>query len=84
MLAYETPLRQFDFSNFAFDRLKLGVETLIPVISEGFLSRFESRHSMLSSRLPVLMYQKGGFLSEALTNTCLPVVLRDFKLDVIC
>ena len=84
MLAYETPLRRFDFSNLAFDRLKLGVETLIPVISAGFLGRFDSTHSMLSSRLPVLMYQKGGFLSEALTNTCLPAVLRDYQLDVIC
>lgn len=84
MLAYETPLRRFDFSNFAFDRLKLGVETLIPVISSGFLGRFESRYSMLSSRLPVLMYQKGGFLSEALSNTCLPAVLRDYQLEVIC
>lgn len=84
MLAYETSLRRFDFSNFAFDRLKLGVETLIPVISSGFLGRFESRYSMLSSRLPVLMYQKGGFLSEALSNTCLPAVLRDYQLEVIC
>ena len=84
MLAYETPLRRFDFSNLAFDRLKLGVETLIPVISAGFLGRFDSTHSMLSSRLPVLMYQKGGFLSEALTNTCLPAVLRDYQLDIIC
>ena len=84
MLAYETPLRQFDFSNFAFDRLKLGFETLIPVISEGFLDRFDSTHAMLSSRIPVMMYQKGGFLSEALTNTCLPTVLRDYQLDVVC
>ena len=84
MLAYETPLRRFDFSNFAFDRVQLGIETLIPVISAGFLGRFDSTHSMLCGRLPVLMYQKGGFLSEALTNTCLPGVLRDYQLDVIC
>ncbi|MCP4431718.1 MAG: LysR family transcriptional regulator [Gammaproteobacteria bacterium] len=84
MLAYESALRRFDFSNFAIDRLQLGIETLIPVVSTNFLKRFDSEQSMLSTRLPTLMYQQGGFLSEALTNTCLPEVLRDYQLDVIC
>ncbi len=84
MLAYETAFRRFDFSNFAIDLIHLGIETLIPVVSANFLKRFDSEKSMLTTRIPVLMYQQGGFLSEALTNTCLPSVMRDYQLDVIC
>ena len=84
MLVYETAFRRFEFSNDDIDRLQLGVETLIPVVGADFRGRFASEQSMLSTRLPVLMYQQGGFLSEALSNTCLPAVMRDYQLDVIC
>ncbi|NNE62630.1 MAG: LysR family transcriptional regulator [Gammaproteobacteria bacterium] len=84
MLAYELALHRFDFSNLAFDRFQLGVEKLVPVVSAGFFARFDSTQAMLSSRLPALMYQKDGIFSEALTNTCLPAVLRDYQLDIIC
>ncbi len=84
MLAYETPYRRFNFTNTVIERIHLGVETLIPVVSANFLKGFDSSQSMLESHLPVLMYQQGGFLSEALTKTCLPAVLRDYQIDVIC
>lgn len=84
MLAYETANRRFNFSSLAIQRVQLGTETLIPVVSARFSNNFDCLESMLSSRLPVLMYQQGGFLSEALSNTCLPEVLRDYQLDVIC
>lgn len=72
MLAYETAYRGFKFSNLAIQRLQLGIETLIPVVSAQFAGRFDTREAMLRTRLPVLMYQQGGFLSDALSNTCLP------------
>lgn len=84
MLAYESPFRRFDMPNPAVERLHLGIDTLVPVVSAGFFSKFESEKSMLSTRLPALMYQQDGFLSEALTNTCLPAVFRDYQLEVIC
>ena len=30
------------------------------------------------------MYQNGGFLANALNKTCLPDVLRDFRIEIIC
>ena len=84
MLAYETSYRRFDFPDFVMQQLQLGVETLIPVVSANFAAGFDSQEAMLSTRLPMLTYQQGGFLAEALTNTCLPTVLRDYQIDVIC
>ncbi len=34
--------------------------------------------------LPLLMYQQGGFLAEALVNSCLPGVIRDYRVESIC
>ena len=84
MLAYETQFRRFDFSHFAVRRLGLGSDTLIPVVSTRFAARFDTRAQMLASSLPVLMYQQGGFLADALTQSCLPSVMRDYRIEVIC
>ena len=84
LLAYETPFRGFDFSHQAVHRLNVGNEKLIPVASEDFINRFQNHEDLLNSNLPLLLYQQGGFLSDALTNTCLPTVMRDHRVEVIC
>ena len=30
------------------------------------------------------MYQQGGFLADALANSCLPGVIRDYRVETIC
>ena len=32
----------------------------------------------------MLMYQEGGFMADVIARTCLPQVMRDYKIDVIC
>jgi DNA-binding transcriptional LysR family regulator len=84
LLVYETPYYQFDFSRLPVRRLALGSDKLIPVVSRGFAAGFENQAEMLADILPLLMYQQGGFLADALTNTCLPAVMRDYRVEVIC
>ena len=84
LLAYETPLRQFDFSHLPVRRLAMGSEKIIPIVSQGFASGYENQAAMLTGVLPILMYQQGGFLADALTNTCLPSVMRDYRIEIIC
>ncbi len=84
MLAYESQYRRFDFSHLPVNRLEMGAETLVPVASSGFIARYENQTEMFASPLPVLMYQQGGFLADALTNSCLPAVIRDYRIEVIC
>jgi len=84
MLAYENQYRRFDISHTPVKRLKLGTEKLLPVVSSSFASGFANQAEMLANILPVLMYEQDGFLAEALTNTCLPAVMRDYRVEVIC
>lgn len=84
LLAYETPFRRFDFSHQAVQRLHIGAEKLVPVASEKFINRFENHEDLFNSSLPLLLYLQGGFLADALTNTCLPTVMRDHRVEVIC
>ncbi len=84
LLAYETPFRSFDFSHQTVHRLNIGTEKLLPVVSQNFINRFQNYEELLNSSLPLLLYQQGGFLADALTNTCLPTVMRDHRVEVIC
>jgi DNA-binding transcriptional LysR family regulator len=34
--------------------------------------------------IPLLMYQQGSFLNEALVGSCLPEVIRDYRVEVVC
>ena len=34
--------------------------------------------------IPLLMYQQGSFLSDALAGNCLPAVIRDYRVEVVC
>lgn len=84
LLGYETAYRSFDFSHLPVHRLQIGADRLIPVASQKLVDRFVDDEEMLASRLPLLLYQKGGFLADVLTNTCLPTVMRDYRVEVIC
>ncbi|MDH5354728.1 MAG: LysR substrate-binding domain-containing protein [Gammaproteobacteria bacterium] len=84
LLGYETTYRSFDFSHLPVHRLPIGTDRLVPVVSKKFTGRFKNDEEMLASSLPLLLYQQGGFMADALTKTCLPSVMRNHRVEVIC
>ena len=82
LLCYQSTQHQFNFSHKAVRKLYLGKDRLIPVAS----TQLASQLGELSPRMaiPLLMYQQGSFLSDALAISCLPAVIRDFRVEVIC
>jgi DNA-binding transcriptional LysR family regulator len=82
LLCYQSAQRQFNFSHRAVRKLYLGKDWLVPVVSRQLAERL----GVLSPRMaiPLLMYQQGGFLAEALAGSCLPSVIRDYRVEVIC
>ena len=38
----------------------------------------------IPTTLPLLMFPKGGFLADVLTAGCLPAVMRDYPVEVVC
>ncbi len=81
LLCYQTPQRHFDFSHKTVHKLELGPDRLVPVASASLAAQLgELRPGMV---LPLLMYQQGGFLAEALGG-CLPELIRDFRVESIC
>lgn len=84
LLGYEALNQNFDQIPQAIERLNIGTDSLIPVISQGFLNRFSDIGEMLETNLPLLMYQQDGFLANILLNSVLPGVLRDYRTEVIC
>ncbi len=84
LLAYETAFRQFDFSHLNVGRLYFGKGHLMPVASRAMAERLDSTDKLSSQTIPFLMYQAGGFMADALANTCLPAVRRDYRMEVIC
>lgn len=73
MLCYELPGQRLLSEGEEFARVKLGTEYLLPV----------TRHS-IPTTLPLLMFPKGGFLADVLAAGCLPAVLRDHPVEIIC
>ena len=65
-------------------RVFLNKDALIPVISRDALQQFKSIQSLLAGNIPMLMYQEGGFMADVIARSCLPQVMRDYKIDVIC
>ncbi|MFT5657750.1 MAG: DNA-binding transcriptional LysR family regulator [Gammaproteobacteria bacterium] len=84
LLCYETPNNRFDFSHPPVQKLFLNQDALIPVVSSSYLCQFANIRSMLMANIPMLMYQEGGFMADALAKTCLPTVMRDYQIEVIC
>ena len=82
LLCYQTSQRHFDFSLKTVHKLELGQDRLMPVASASLAAQLgELRPGMV---LPLLMYQQGGFLAEALAGSCLPELNRDFRVESIC
>ena len=84
LLCYETENRRFDFSHRSIRRVELENDRLIPVASARFIEQFDNLDVLFSGNLPLLVYQQGGFLADVLVNACLPAVLRDYRIEVIC
>lgn len=84
LLCYETENRRFDFSHRLISRIELENDRLIPVASVRFIEQFDNLDVLFAGNLPLLMYQQDGFLSDVLVNSCLPAVLRDYRIEVIC
>ena len=84
LLCYEASHFEFDFTYSSVKRIFLNKESLIPVISRDALHQFNNIQSLLTGNIPMLMYQEGGFMADVIARTCLPQVMRDYKIDVIC
>lgn len=84
LLCYETQHFEFDFSHSPVQKITLNKDALIPVVSHNYLKQFSNMQSMLAENIPMLMYQEGGFMADAISRTCLPQVMRDYQIEVIC
>ena len=82
LLCYQNAQRQFDFSHKTVRQLKLGKDRLVPVASK-YMAEQLGRISP-GMAIPLLMYQQGGFLAEALASSCLPDVIRDYRVESVC
>jgi len=84
LLCYETDKQRFDFSYRSVRRIELEKDLLVPVASARFIEVFDDLDTLFDGNIPLLLYQQGGFLADALANTCMPAVLRDYRIEVIC
>ena len=82
LLCYQNAQRQFNFSHKAVRKLHLGKDQLIPVASRQLAARLGELSPRMA--IPLLMYQQGSFLSDALAGSCLPAVIRDYRVEVVC
>lgn len=82
LLCYQSAQRQFDFSHKTVRKLKLGKDRLVPVASKHLAEQLGPISPGMA--IPLLMYQRGGFLAEALAGSCLPEVIRDYRVESVC
>ena len=82
LLCYQTPQRHFDFSLKTVRKLELGQDRLIPVASKRLAT--ELGELVPGMAIPLLMYQQGGFLAEAVSGSRLPELIRDYRVESIC
>jgi len=82
LLCYQSAQRQFNFSHKTVHKLYLGKDRLIPVASRQLASQLGELSPRMA--IPLLMYQQGSFLNEALVGSCLPEVIRDYRVEVVC
>jgi DNA-binding transcriptional LysR family regulator len=83
LLCYQSAPRSFDFSHKAVRRLDLGSDRLIPVMSAS-LARRLGYPLEPGMAIPLLMYQPYSFLADALGGSCLPRVIREYRVETIC
>lgn len=82
LLCYQTPQRHFDFSLKTVRKLELGQDRLIPVASKRLAAQLGELVPGMA--IPLLMYQQGGFLAEALSGSRMPELIRDYRVESIC
>jgi len=82
LLCYQSVQRQFDFSHKTVRKLEIGSDCLVPVASRKLADQLGPLVPGMT--IPLLMYQQGGFLAEALAGSCLPDVIRDYRVESIC
>jgi len=82
LLSYQTGQRRFNFSHRAVHKLYLGKERLLPLASRRLAADLGELSAGMT--IPLLMYQQGSFLADALAGSCLPEVIRDYRVEVIC
>ncbi len=82
LLCYQSDQRQIDFSHRSISKMQLGEDRLLPVASAELAKRLGKLRAGM--KLPLLMYQQGGFLADALARTCMPGVVKDFRVELIC
>jgi DNA-binding transcriptional LysR family regulator len=82
LLCYQSPQRHFDFSHKKVRKFNLGKDRLIPVAAKQLADQLG--HVSPGMAIPLLMYQQGGFLAEALAVGCLPDVIREYRVELIC
>ena len=82
LLCYQSSQRQFDFSHKTVRKLDLGTDRLVPVASRQLAQQLGPLAPGMV--IPLLMYQQGGFLAETLAGSCLPDVIRDYRVESIC
>jgi DNA-binding transcriptional LysR family regulator len=82
LLCYQSALRQFDFSHKTVRKLDIGSDSLIPVASQRLAAQLGPLSPGMA--IPLLMYQQGGFLADTLAGTCMPEVIRDYRVESIC
>ena len=82
LLCYQSALRQFDFSHRTVGKIVLGKDRLIPVATRELAAQLSQ--VVPGMTIPLLMYQQGSFLAEVLASSCLPGVLRNYRIETIC
>ena len=82
LLCYQSGQHSFDFSHKAVCRLGLGSDRLLPVMSPALSSQLGPLLPGLA--IPLLMYQPNSFFADVLGAGCLPRVIRDYRIEIIC
>jgi len=82
LLCYQTGQRRFNFSHRAVRKLDLGKDRLLPVASRQLAGDLGELSAGMA--IPLLMYQQDSFLADVLAGSCLPEVIRDYRVEVIC
>ena len=87
LLCYESPDHRMLTLENDLKREVLDYEQLIPIVEPALYTQLFNADITVDSKqkpLPMLMYSKGSFLLETLSNSCLPDVMRHYSLEVIC
>lgn len=82
LLCYQSSQRRFDFSHSAVRKIDLGRDRLIPVMSATLAQQLGPLTPGMA--IPMLMYQQHGFFAEVLAGSCLPRVIRNYRVETIC